>query len=57
MLSSRVNNMIMLLTLSSTPDVIIDHLKMRLIPIISRGRRGRMLVGFATTYAISAYHH
>jgi len=22
-----------------------------------RGRRGRMVVGFTTTYAISAYHH
>ena len=22
-----------------------------------RGRRGRMIVGFTTTYAIGAYHH
>jgi hypothetical protein len=22
-----------------------------------RGRRGRMVIGFTTTYAISAYHH
>jgi hypothetical protein len=25
--------------------------------IICRGRRDRMLVGFTTIYAISAYHH
>jgi len=30
-----------------------------LVLIIARGRRGRdrMVVGFKTTYAISAYHH
>jgi hypothetical protein len=28
-----------------------------LLMTMGGGRRGRMVVGFTTTYAISAYHH
>ena len=36
-----------------------DHLELHQVYIYCRGRRGcdRMVVGFTTTYAISAYHH
>ena len=33
------------------------HVSMKSVPILYQGHRDRMVVGFATTCAIGAYHH
>ena len=47
------------LSLISTPSAGGMHLIHNYLAYCYRGRRGRgrMVVGFTTTYAISAYHH
>ena len=35
----------------------LDRAQLTFLVLYLRGRRGRMVVGFITTYAISAYHH